>query len=338
VQPLFLHPRDLDIAAPHLFWAAPPDTALLVSLDRLGQTTPALVAATDGRPILVAGSRRAAALRELRGRTLAAVAVDLAAPPNPDAPDAPGSPGAELPLPLRLGLLYLASNLGRAVTDAMAVAAGRYFAAHGPVDDFLALAGPYLFAEGDRRARLVAGWLGLPPAWDALLAAGNVPLGAAGRLAGLDADTLAAILPLAGAVRWSRGSLDNALTWLGEAARLAGEPPAALLARSGAMDLPGRGLSPNDLSAGLLAALRRLRYPSLTTLEARFAALSREVLPGGSRVKLHPGQGFETDAFTLETTIRRPEDLARAAADIQAMAGAPALPRLLAVARTEDPA
>ena len=331
MQQLFLHPRDLDIAAPHLFWAAPADAALIASLDRLGQTTPALAGIAEGRPILIAGSRRAAALRTLRGRTLAAVTVDLLDPQ-------PEAPGADLALPLRLGMLYLASNLGRAVTDAMAVAAGRYFTANGSLDEFLALAGPTLFPEGDRRGRLVASWLGLPPAWDALLASGNVPLGAAGRLAGLDPVTLAALFPLAGAVRWSRGSLENALVFLVEAARLAGESPSAALVRSGALDLPGRGLSPNDLSAGILAALRRLRYPALTTLEARFAALSRELLPAGSRVKVRPSQGFETDAFAVETLVRRPDDLARAAADLAAMAASPVLPRLLAVAHDEDPA
>jgi hypothetical protein len=262
------------------------------------------------------------------GRTLAAVVLEPAelADQSPD-----------LPWPLRLGLLYLASNLGRVVSEAMLVAAGRYFTARADVAAFLSLAGPYLFAPGDRRARLVADWLALPPALDGLLASGQLPLAGAGVLTGCDADTLAALAPLLAAVRWSRANLDNLVTWLLEAARLAGEPPAVLLGRSGALDLPGRGLSPNDLTAGLQAALRRLRFPATTTLEARFASLSRELTRGG-RVKLRPSQGFEADSLTVEVTVRRPEDLGQAAAELAAMAESPVLPRLLHLAGDEDEA
>lgn len=330
MQPLFLHPRDLDIAAPHLFWAAPPDDALTQSLATLGQTTPALVVETGGRPILAAGSRRAAALRERRGSVLCALAVSLDGPEDADEPDTAITPA------VRLGLLYLASNLGRTVTDAMAVAAGRYFAAESGIDDTLRLAGPYLFAPDDRRGRLLAQWLALPPTLDALLASGHVPLGSAGLLAALPPETLYALMPLLAAVRWSRGSLSGALTWIAEAARLAGEPAGVLLARSGATELLGRGLSPNDLTAGVLAALRRLRYPLLTTLEARFAALSRD-LARGSRVKVKPSQGFESDTVTLEVTVKNPAELAKASTDMAAMALSPVLPRLLTVAHAEGP-
>ncbi|HML53276.1 MAG TPA: chromosome partitioning protein ParB [Solidesulfovibrio magneticus] len=332
MQPLFLHPRDIDLSAPHLFWGAAPDAALTDSLAALGQVTPALVLETDGRPILAAGSRRAAALRELKGRTLCALALPEA---DPDASDHPLAPdGGPLSLPLRLGLIYLASNLGRAVTDAMAAAAGRYFVPLVGVDGFLALAGPQLFAPDDRRGRLVARWLTLPPALDALLASGHVPLGAGERLAALAPEDLNAFMPLLAAVRWSRGSLSAALAFLTEAARLAGETPAATLSRSGLLDLPGRGLSPNDLTAGLLAGLRRLRYPAVTTLEARFTALSRE-LSRGSRVKIRPSQGFESDSATFEVTVKSRQELSKAAADLAAMAAAPALPRLLAVAQED---
>jgi hypothetical protein len=327
VQPLFLHPRDLDALAPHLFWFTPPDDALITSLERLGQTTPALVIATDGRPILAAGSRRAVALRELRGRTLAAVSVDVASM---------AENGPDLSPEARLGLLYLASNMGRAVTEPMLVAAGRYFTAHGSRDEFLSLAGPYLFSPGDRRERLVCRWLDLPLTCDGLLASGHVPLGAAELLADCESDTLEALLPLLTAIRWSRANLDNALTWLAESARLTRERPAALLARSGVMELVDRGLSPNDLAAGVLAALRRLRYPATTTLEARFAALSRKLLHG-SRIKLRPSQGFESDAVTIEMTVRRPAELFKAAGELAAIATSPDLPRLLAVAHEEEP-
>ncbi len=329
MQPLFLHPRDLDLDAPHLFWATPPDDALTASLATLGQTTPALVFPGEGRPVLAAGARRAAVLRALRGRTLCAVAVE----PQDMEPEL-----AALPEPLRLGAVYLASNLGRAVTDAMAVAAARYFVAAGGAEAYETLAASRLFPDGDRRGALVSRWLALPPALDALLEAGHVPLGAAGALAALGAATLDALWPLLTAVRWSRANLANALTWLTEAARLAGEAPEAILGRCGALDLPGRGLSPNDLAAGVLAALRRARYPATTTLEARFAALCRTVTPRGSKARLSPSQGFEADAVTVTATAKSPAELARIAADIAAMAAAPDLPRLLRVAHEDDPA
>jgi hypothetical protein len=326
VRTHFFHPRDLDITAPHLFWYAPPDALLRDSLDRFGQLTPGLVLDDGGKPVLAAGARRVAALRETGGAPLAAVVLD---------PGALAREHPDLPPALGLGLFYLISNQGRAVDEAMLVAAGRYFTAHGSADDFLRLAGPYLFGPGDRRARLVTAWLSLPGDLDPLLASGHLPLAGAGVLARCDPDTLAALTPLLELVRWSRANLDNAVTWLLEAAGLAGEAPAALLARSGALDLAGRELSPNDLTAGLLAALRRLRYPATTTLEARFTTLSRELTRGG-RVKLRPSQGFEADTLTVEVTVRRPEDMARAGADLAAMAGHPALPRLLRLAEDGD--
>lgn len=323
----FFHPRDLDLTAGHLFWATPPDAPLLESMDRLGQLTPALVLDTGDKPVLAAGARRAAALRTIGGRALAA------AVPEPDEA-IPADPA--LPPALRLGILYLASNLGRSLTEPMLVAAGRYFLAHGSENDFLTLAGPYLFAAGDRRARLVTAWLRLPRDVDGLLASGQLPLAGAGVLARCDPDTLTALFPLLQLVRWSRANLDNAVTWLLEAASLAGETPAALLARSGALELVSRGLSPNDLTAGLLAALRRLRSPATTTLEARFTTLSRELTRSG-RLRLRPSQGFEADSVTVEATVRRPEDMAQVGAELTAMAQSPVLPRLLRVAEDELP-
>ena len=329
MEPFFFHPRDLDLQADHLFWRRPPDDAFLASMDRFGQLTPALVMhGADAPPVLVAGARRTAALRELRGRPLAATVFD------PNDPDSPESGDAALPLPLRLGLRYLASNLGQTVTDAMLVAAGRYFTSHGSADDFFHLAGPLLLAPGDRRGRQLGAWLGLPRSLDPLLGAGQVPLACAASLAGCDPETLTALTPLLEAVRWSRANLENALTWITEAARLAGDTPGAVLARSGALELCARDLSPNDRTAGILAALRRLRYPATVSLEARFATLSRE-LTRGSRLKLRPSQGFEADTVTVELTVRRPEDAATAARELAGLAGQPALAKLLRLAHDD---
>jgi hypothetical protein len=52
-------------------------------------------------------------------------------------------------------------------------------------------------------------------------------------------------------------------------------------------------------------------------------------------VKIRPSQGFESDSATFEVTVKNRQELSKAAADLAAMAAAPALPRLLAVAREE---
>lgn len=320
--PHFFHPKALDLTAGHLFWTTPPEEALVASLTSIGQVTPALVLFDGDRPILAAGGKRALVLRGLRGRSLAAVVPE---------PDSLEPAVAALPLALRLGVLYLASNLDRPATDPMLAAAGRYFLAHGSEADFETLAGPYLFAPGDRRARLLAQWLHLPRAMDALLAAGHLPLAAAGTLSACDPETRGAFAPLFAALRWSRANLENVLTWTREAAAMTGRTPAEVLAASGALDLAGRDLSPNDLTAGLLAALRRMRYPATASLEARFTVLARE-LTKGSRVKLRPSQGFEADAVTVEVTVRGPEELRAAAGRLAVMAEHPDLPRIVHLA------
>jgi hypothetical protein len=56
---------------------------------------------------------------------------------------------------------------------------------------------------------------------------------------------------------------------------------------------------------------------------------------------LRPSQGFEADSVTVELTVRRPEDAATAARELAALAGQPALAKLLRLAHDdtdEDPA
>jgi len=323
VQHLAIHPRDADVTGDSLFWNTPPDDALTRSLAEMGQLVPALAEIVDDRPRILAGRARALALRRLPGRTLDARII---AWPGPDCGHSPE---------VWRGLVYLASNMGRAVDEAMLVKAGRYFSAFVPVPEFVRLAGPYLgpaLASGSRR---LTDWLSLPKKADELLFSGTVPLAGAQVLAAMTREDLDALWPWLTAARWSANTLARFVTPLREAARASGrslsETAATALAGVGA----DQGLSPNDLLARLAAAAKNARYPVLTDLEERFAALSRGVSRGTS-FTLSPSRGFESDAVTLELRAADAATLRQAAADLARMAGHPNWPALWSLARGQE--
>ncbi|NMC50531.1 MAG: chromosome partitioning protein ParB [Desulfovibrio sp.] len=319
---LAIHPRDADLGNDSLFWDAGPDEALVRSLDELGQMVPALVEIVDDRPRLLAGRRRALALRRLPGRTLASLVLKW-----------PG-PECGMSAPVWRGMVYLASNLGRAVSEAMLVQAGRYFLRHLPVADFLRLAGPYLgqaLAAGSRR---LTAWLDLPPRADALLFEGRVPLAGAPALAGMEERDFAALWPWLTAARWSANTLAAFVTPLREAARASGRPLSQVVRQALGGQAPGPDLSPNDLIAGLGVAARRTRYPVLTDLERRFEETARRIVRG-TDFTLRPSRGFESDAVTLELKAGDAATLARAAAALSRMAADPGFEDLWSLARGE---
>lgn len=311
MQLISAHPRDIDLDGPWLFWARPPAPELAGSLAALGQAVPVLVDFSPDRPRLVAGYSRAMALRGMKGATLEARPVSE---PDPDCAL------YGLPLEIRFGLLYLASNAERQPDDAMLVAAARFFTARLSFAETLRLAGPGLkLAPKEKRARDLEAWLSLPEHCDALLRAGFVGLASAQELAALGPD-LAVLEPYLQAVRWSRNSLRNFMSWLGEAALARGESLAGIVRRADLAVCLEAGLSPNDLTARLLARAKETRYPRLTGLTERFAALSGE-LRQGTRLRLSPSQGFESDAVHLEADIASRADLERLLADLALAAG-----------------
>lgn len=323
MQHLAIHPRDADVSGDSLFWDSPPDDALARSLAEMGQMVPALAEIVDDRPRILAGRARVLALRRLPGRTLEARIIAW-----------PG-PGCGASPEVWRGLVYLASNMGRAVDEAMLVKAGRYFAAHIPVPEFLRLAGPYLGPALRAGSRRLTDWLSLPPAADELLFSGAVPLAGAQVLAGMDGDDLAALRPWLTAARWSANTLTRFVTPLREAARASGRR----LSETAGEGLAGvgtdQGLSPNDLIARLAAAAKRARYPVLTDLEERFAALARGI-SRGTAFTLSPSRGFESDAVTLELRAADAATLRQAAADLARMAAHPDWQALWSLARGQD--
>ncbi len=321
---LAIHPRDADLSSGSLFWDTEPDDALCRSLDEMGQMVPALAEIVDDRPRLLAGRRRALALRRLPGRTLAAMVLEW-----------PG-PGCGLSPEVWRGMVYLATNMGRAVTEAMLVQAGRYFQKHVPIPDVVRLAGPYLgqaLAAGPRR---LTAWLALPPAADGLLFSGHVPLAGAKALAGMDEHDLTALWPWLFAARWSANTLAAFVTPLREAARASGRTLAQVAEVALAGLVPGPDLSPNDLLSRLTAAARQTRYPTLTGLEERFERAARGITRDTGFV-LRPSRGFESDAVTLELRAADKTTLAQAAADLARMAADPGFEELWSLARGDGP-
>ncbi|NDY56410.1 chromosome partitioning protein ParB [Desulfovibrio sulfodismutans] len=323
MQHLAIHPRDADVSGESLFWDNPPHEALARSLAEMGQLVPALAEIVDDRPRILAGRARVLALRRLPGRTLDARII---AWPGPDCGHSPE---------VWRGLVYLASNMGRAIDEAMLVKAGRYFSAFVPAPEFVRLAGPYLgpaLASGSRR---LTDWLSLPEKADELLFTGTVPLAGAQALAGMDREDLDALWPWLTAARWSANTLARFVTPLREAARASGrslsETADTALAGVGA----DQGLSPNDLIARLSAAAKSARYPVLTDLEERFAALSRGI-SRGTAFTLHPSRGFESDAVTLELRAADAATLRQAAADLARMAAHPDWQALWSLARGQE--
>lgn len=323
MQHLAIHPRDADVSGASLFWDAPPGEALVRSLDELGQMVPALAEIVDDRPRILAGRARALALRRLPGRTLAARVMAWPGPGCGHSPE------------VWRGLVYLASNMGRHIDEAMLVKAGRYFAAHVPVPEFVRLAGPYLgpaLAAGSRR---LTDWLSLPETADELLFSGAVPLAGSAALARMTRDEIEVLRPWLTAVRWSANTLARFVTPLREAARAAGRSLAATAGEALAGVRPDQGLSPNDLIARLSAAAKSARYPVLTGLEERFTALSRGI-SRGTRFTLSPSRGFESDAVTLTVQAAGAADLATAAADLTRLAAHPDWPALWSLARGQE--
>jgi hypothetical protein len=148
-------------------------------------------------------------------------------------------------------------------------------------------------------------------------------------------EEIAALRPWLGRVRWSANTLARFVTPLREAARTSGRPLAETVRQvlSG-LDL-GPDLSPNDRIARLAQAARTVRYPVLTDLEERFAALSRG-MARGTAFTLHPSRGFESDAVTLTAQVTDAASLDRAAADLAALAGHPDWRALWSVARGQE--
>jgi ParB family chromosome partitioning protein len=288
----------------HLFWSDNISESLKNSIEEFGQSAPVLVYNGEHGPTLAAGSARLAVLDGL-GRPVLARMVE-----GEDA--------------VSLGLLYLADNAHRQLDDAMRFKALQYFA---PLLEREALEQDILPRLGVRAkskdARLLLDWLALPEPWRELLGRGTLPLAAGMVLARMDEADRDAVMPLFADMAWSRSNAVNVLTWLYEAARMAGCPVAEVMDKAGMPALLDQGLSPKDAIARLCAVARQARHPELTRLRDRFDAAARTVT-GGTAWKLAQPDNFETNGAELSVRVKDREQLARAVQALQSMADNPA--------------
>lgn len=287
---------DIDSSGPWIFWSAPPSPALRRSLERHGQLVPVLVDASGGAPTLVAGSARVAAMAET-GREV--LCLDLG--PLDDA---------------ARGLVYLQSNIGREPTDAMVVAAMRYFRSVNGADMAAVLESLDLEPRS-KRLRLIEAWLALPADWDRFL--DGVPLACAELLAGFSAPDLNELAPLFDGLSWSRGNAVNLLTWLRETCLRDGANVAQLLEGCGVRETLAEGLSPKDAMARISRQIRQRRFPRLGALERDFAEASRRVAAGTRWRVVQPDQ-FESDAVELTARARNAGEIRAASAELARLA------------------
>ena len=285
----------------HLFWAAEPDAELAESIREFGQIAPVLARDTDRGMELVAGYGRLQALRQQGGLALARIVA--------------------APTALDCGLLYLADNAHRTLTDAMRLAALRYFR---PLMDDGALASDILPRLGvkpkSKDARLLLAWLDLSEDWQDRLDRGCVPLAGGEILARMTPADRQAVAPLFDNLAWSRSSGVNVLTWLFETGKMAGAPLAEVLDRAKLPDILDQGLSPKDAIARLTSAARSARYPHLSALQENFNRAAREIT-AGTGWRLAQPNNFETGGAELSIQVRTLEQLAKAAKDLKTMAG-----------------
>lgn len=295
-----LNPNDLDLDSPCLMWPEEPGEQLRRSIKEIGLVQPLIVSVDGPRPRLVAGYKRAGILSELG---VFAPAREIQAGP------------------VEQGLVYLADNAGRTVTDPMQAAAVRYFAEHLDKSGLEKILAPALDIQPQSRQwHLLMTWSGLSRKWDAHLEAGRVPLAAALVLEKYDSGDLQAVEPFFRDLAWSRSSAVNFLTWIWETARAAGKTVDQVVRENCPAPGEPQDLSPKDAQSRLLNLARAARYPNLAELDRRFEEL-RAKIRGNGPWRLEPARNFETGAVDLSVRVGSRDDLARAADSLRNVAG-----------------
>lgn len=305
---------DVDATGDHLFWSETPSPAMRASIESIGQLEPVLARLLDGRWRVISGYKRVHALSE--------AGADILVMEVPGAAD-----------PLVDGLLYLHANAHRVLDDGMRLRALRYFRKWmGPEELAGRVAPPLGLEPRSGMWRRLMDWLTLPPAWDALLRAGHVPLAAGSVLNRLGSTDLDALQPYFEGLKWSHSRALQWLTFLVETTKREGGDLRGLLARCGAADVLAGDCSPQDKLQRLFAQARNLRYPALTAMERQFETLRKE-LTGNGRWELIPSEGFEADVVELRLRARNAREVRDAALALERLAGSSRLPELFEVAR-----
>jgi len=155
-------------------------------------------------------------------------------------------------------------------------------------------------------AEKITVYAALPPALKQLVAAGRVDLKTAERVRSLPGEVFEALSDSALSFSRSRQLLNE----LFEVSR-------------------GRELTDLEIKEAARQALRepqpletihRMRFPTLTSLKSRFAAIERQLLKG-SGVKLIPPPYFEGEAYTLELSFNSTKTFARKLRALESLQG-----------------
>lgn len=248
---------------------------LVDSVRKLGLLRPLWTApGPGGRPLVIAGSRRLAALRTLGVREAPCVAT-----PEPAGeasfPDAPS----------RLLTLAVTDNLDRGLNQAelaLCWAWARKNCAAAALPGIADLLG---FKPRDRRLAALEDSARLPPRALDALAAGRLDLENAGPLMTMDGPEREMVLDLLARTGASRQNRRLWLEWLGDLGRLKGPGGIADILASPEL-ASARGAGGRE-TAG--ARLRALRHPRLAELAAkRRDAVVKMALPPGLKIEADP--------------------------------------------------
>ncbi len=130
----------------------------------------------------------------------------------------------------------------------------------------------------------------------------------------------AALLALAERLRLGENQFRDLLDQLEDIAARQQSSPAAVLASAPVHAVLERGLGRNEAINALKVALRRLRYPQLSAVEASLAALAKQLrLPAGAGLEFP--ENLEGSQVTITLRAGSPAELrARAASLVAAVA------------------
>ena len=297
-MPLYEYPADrIEMGSSSLFWKREPDDRLVHSLQANGQCTPILVEPDQDVLRLVAGQRRVQALAKLGQPVMACHVRPLT--------------------PWQRGLVFLDSNIGQPLDDALMIRALRYFAdSGGDLEEISPLLG---VESRSRQWQLMLQWMDIPPLWDDLLDRGHVPLALGRIFSRFTPEGLCAVEPLFRELSWSKNNAVHLITWVWELSRSKKMSPEILLKELKLDAVLHLDLSPKDMMLRVLTVVRNERFPRLSALEHGFKNKAAEVTEG-SRWRLVQPDRFETGTVEFLARIRSKTELEQRVQELKELA------------------
>lgn len=293
-----LNPAEIVCSGPWLLHRATPVEKIIQSIDKSGQLVPVLLVRDGDKSLLVAGRARVEAARKL-GKDVLAVYIEA----EDD---------------ISRAVAHLEENGARTVDEFVKCATMRFLASRMEKKDISNLAGPLLdIKPKSRDMNFWLQWLELETDFDALLAAGNMPLASVSVLGRISAGDRASLVPFFEKVSWSRSNAVNFLTWIYETARRDNISISDLLVEHG-LTPATESESPKDTVARLCRAAKKIRYPNLSELEKTHAKIVSEIC-AGTRWKIEPVGSFETGEVLVQTRFKSREMLTKAIGDLESI-------------------